>query len=104
MIYEERNYSFRPADFQRFLKLFEAEGLPLMQEHLGGLVGYFTAETGELNTAMHLWAYADLADRERRRAAMWADPRWITYADQVLPWIVRMHTRLLRPTRFSPLR
>lgn len=104
MIYEERNYSFQPAHFQRFLQLFEAEGLALMQEHLGGLVGYFTTETGELNTAMHLWAYADLADRERRRAAMWADPRWIAYADQVLPWIVRMQTRLLRPTRFSPLR
>jgi hypothetical protein len=104
MIYEERNYTFQPAHFQRFLKLFEAEGLALMNEHLGGLVGYFTAETGELNTAVHIWAYADLADRERRRAAMWADPRWITYADKVLPWIVRMETRLLRPTSFSPLR
>jgi hypothetical protein len=103
MIYEERNYGFQPANFRRFLQVFEAEGLALMREHLGKLVGYFVAETGELNTAVHLWAYADLADRERRRNALWADPRWITYSEKVLPWIVRMETRLLKPTAFSPL-
>ncbi|UZG44390.1 NIPSNAP family protein [Caldimonas thermodepolymerans] len=104
MIYEERNYVFSPAAFRPFLKVLEEEGLPLMLEHLGQLVGYFVAETGELNTAVHLWAYKDLEDRERRRAAMWADPRWQTYADKVLPWIIRMDTRLLKPTSFSPLK
>ncbi|MFT3666970.1 NIPSNAP family protein [Piscinibacter sp.] len=104
MIVEERNYAFQPAHFRRFLALFEAEGIPLMKEHLGQLIGVFTAETGELNTVMQMWVYPDLAERERRRAAMWADPRWLAYADQVLPWIVRMETRLLKPTAFSPLR
>lgn len=104
MVVEERDYTFHPAHFRRFLAVFEAQGLPLMQQHLGELVGVFTAETGELNTVVQVWRYADLADRERRRTAMWADPRWLAYAEQVLPWIARMQTRLLRPTSFSPLR
>jgi len=104
VIYEERNYSFAPAHFRPFLTLFEAEGLALTRQHLGTLVGYFTAETGQLNTAVHIWAFEDLMDRQRRREALWADPAWQAYADKVLPWIVRMENRLLQPTAFSPLR
>lgn len=103
MIYEERNYSFAPLNFRPFLRLFEDEGLALTCAHLGQLVGYFTAETGSLNTAVHIWAFEDLADRERRRAAMWNDPEWLAYSAKVLPWIVRMENRLLKPTGFSPL-
>ncbi len=33
-------------------------------------------ETGPLNTYVHVWAYENAADRERRRAAMQADPEW----------------------------
>ncbi|MDN8614906.1 NIPSNAP family protein [Variovorax ginsengisoli] len=103
MIYEERNYSFAPLNFRPFLRLFEDEGLALTCAHLGQLVGYFTAETGALNTAVHIWAFEDLADRERPRAAMWSDPEWLAYSAKVLPWIVRMENRLLKPTGFSPL-
>jgi len=104
VIYEERNYSFAPLNFRPFLQLFEAEGLALTRQHLGNLVGYFTAETGQLNTAVHIWAFDDLMDRQRRREAMWSDPAWLAYSAKVLPWIVRMDNRLLQPTGFSPLR
>lgn len=103
MIYEERNYLFKPAHFQQFLTLFEKEGLEIMTRHLGTLVGYFTTEIGELNTAVHIWAYESFEDRLNRRQAMWADPQWVQYAEKVTPWIVRMESRLLRPTSFSPL-
>ncbi|WP_353154424.1 NIPSNAP family protein [Pollutimonas bauzanensis] len=103
MIYEERSYMFQPAHFQPFLALFEKEGLDIMTSHLGGLVGYFTTEIGQLNTAVHIWAYSNFEDRLARREAMWKDPRWITYSEKVVPWIVTMESRLLRPTRFSPL-
>ncbi len=103
MIYEERCYQFEPAQFQRFLALFEAEGLDLMRGHLGHLVAYFTAETGTLNSAVHIWRYDSFEDRLARRQNLWADPAWQAYADKVLPWIVKMESRLLRPTRFSPL-
>ena len=104
MIYEERNYSFAPANLRPFLTLFEAEGLPLVRGHLGHLVAYFTAETGQLNTAVHIWGFEDLVDRDRRRTALWNDPQWVAFSAKVLPWIVGMENRLLRPTGFSPLR
>lgn len=104
MIYEERNYSFAPLNFRPFLKIFEEEGLELTRRHLGQLVAYFTTETGQLNTAVHIWAFEDMADRDRRREAMWSDPEWLAYSAKVLPWILRMDNRLLKPTGFSPLR
>lgn len=103
MIYEERNYLFQVAHFSEFLGLFEQEGLPIMQSHLGKLVAYFITETGELNTAVHIWAYSSFEDRLKRREALWADPAWVHYAAKVTPWILRMESRLLRPTSFSPL-
>jgi hypothetical protein len=103
MIYEERSYMFQPAHFQSFLTLFEQEGLDIMTSHLGGLVGYFTTEVGQLNTAVHIWAYSSFEDRLSRREAMWQDASWISYSEKVMPWIVTMESRLLRPTRFSPL-
>lgn len=103
MIYEERNYLFQPANFQTFLKLLEEEGLPIMTRHLGKLVGFFTTEIGELNTVVHIWAYESFEDRLKRREAMWSDPDWLAYAGKVTPWILRMESRILRPTRFSPL-
>ena len=45
MIYEERCYTLQPAHFRRFLAVFEAEGLDMILEHLGQLVGYFATET-----------------------------------------------------------
>lgn len=103
MVYEERNYSFSPQHFRPFLALFQDEGLPLITGHLGHLVAYFTTETGQLNTAVHIWAFDDLVDRDRRRTALWNDPAWNAFAAKVLPWIVRMDNRLLKPTSFSPL-
>lgn len=103
VIYEERSYMFLPVHFQPFLALFEKEGLDIMTSYLGGPVGYFTTEIGQLNTAVHLWAYSSFEDRLTRREAMWKDSRWIVYSEKVMPWIVAMESRLLRPTRFSPL-
>ena len=86
-----------------FLALFEAEGLGLVRAHLGQLLGYFTTETGTLNTVVHWWVFEDLADRERRRAAMWSDPEWLAYSEKALPMILSMENRLLKPTGFSPM-
>lgn len=103
MIYEQRCYSLSPAGMRPFLALYEREGLAMLREHLGELVAFFVTETGELNQVVHMWRYQDLIDREVRRSALWRDPQWLAYADKVLPFIVRMESRILRPTAFSPL-
>ena len=42
----------------------------------GELIGYFTTVIGPLNEITHIWAFADHADRSRRRAELMADPAW----------------------------
>lgn len=102
MIVDHRVYTLRPGAVQPFLELFEREGLPLYLHYCGKLVGYYVADSGELNQVIHLWSYTSVEDRERRRAALYLDARWTAFLDAALPFIVKQESRLLKPTRFSP--
>ena len=104
MIVDLRTYTLKPGKAGEFLKLFEAEGLALQTKHCGRLVGYFTTETGTLNQVVQMWAYEDSADRDARRASLWADPEWLAFGQKVLHLFQHQENRLLKPTSFSPLR
>jgi hypothetical protein len=51
---------------------------------------------------VHLWQYQDLADRERRRDAMEADPEWQVYRRIALEedTLVDMENQILKPAPF----
>jgi hypothetical protein len=102
MLMDLRTYTFHPGKLQVFLPRFEREGLPLQTKHCGNLVGYFTTETGVLNQVVQLWAYEDAADRDARRASLWADPAWQAFGEFALPLIQHQECRLLKPAAFSP--
>ena len=76
MIYEMRTYGMKVGSVPVYLELVEQEGIQTQKGHLGELVGYFSTEIGPLNQIVHIWAFADLADRAARRATLAADPRW----------------------------
>jgi NIPSNAP len=104
LIVEQRTYTFRPGTLQRWLKKYESDGLPIQKRHLGRFLGLFTAETGNAHQTVALWAYDSLDDRDRRRAAMNADPAWQAYIDEIwaMEAIEAQEVRFLRPTAFSP--
>ena len=104
MIFELRTYTAKAGRTADFLKLYEAEALPLQKKYLGGLVGFYTSEIGPLNEIVHLWRYASLADRETRRAALEADPAWDVYRAHYkeLDAIDHQNSKILKPTAFSP--
>lgn len=104
MIYEERSYRLKPGAVPAYLALVENEGLPIQRGHLGQLIGYFHTEIGTLNQVVHIWAYESLDDRERRRAALMQDPRWLAFIPKLQPLIDVMESRILKPAPFSPLR
>lgn len=106
MIYEIRTYTFKPLRAADWLALYHEEGLPLQQELLGRLVGFFTTEIGDLGQIVHIWAYESLDDRLARRDRMAADSRWQAFVAKVkaLDALVSMESRLMRPTDFSPLK
>ena len=104
MIVEERIYRIRTGGMGTYLKLVREEGLAIQQPILGRLIGYFTTEVGPLSQITHLWAYADLEDRRRRRQQLADDPRWQAFLPKLAETIEQAENRILLPTDFSPLR
>jgi hypothetical protein len=104
VIVEERIYRIRNGRMGRYLQLVREEGLAIQQPILGQLVGYFTTEIGVLSQVTHMWAYADLEDRRRRRQQLADDPRWQAFLPKLAENIEQAENRILLPTDFSPLR
>lgn len=102
MLIDLRIYTFHPGKLGEFLKLAESTILPLQAKHCGNCIFYSVSDTGTLNQVIQAWAYEDAADRDRRRAALWADPDWQKLGAAALPWIAHQENRLLKPTSFSP--
>lgn len=103
MIVEQRTYRVKAGAVRHYLRTYEHEGgLELQKKYLGRLVGYFSTEIGPLNEIVHLWAYDDLNDREQRRAALSADPKWQEYAPKIFQYIETQESKILKPAPFSP--
>jgi hypothetical protein len=104
VIVEHRTYTLKALRTGDFLKLYERAALPLQLKYLGHMIGFYVSEIGPLNEVVHLWGFASLAERERRRALMEADPGWAVYrqALQELDVVVEQSTKMLRSTSFSP--
>jgi hypothetical protein len=104
MILDERTYAIYPAHVKEYLRVYVEEGMALQISHLGDLVGWFTTDAGVVNEVVHMWRYQDMGDRERRRAAMDADPNWQVFRERTSGFVQSMRSRILRPTAFSPMR
>ena len=104
MIVEERCYTLKPGTVQLYYQDYDPRGLGIQTSILGNLIGYFHTEIGELNQIVHLWGYDLLAERERRRALLASDPEWQDYLKQSPDIIVKMESRILIPSPFSPIR
>jgi hypothetical protein len=104
MIVEHRTYTFRPGSVDGWLKKYEAEGLPIQKRHLNRFLGLYVSEIGTLHTTVLMWGYDSLADREARRAAMYADPAWQEFIAGIwdLGAIQRQEVMIMNPAPFSP--
>ena len=105
MLIDLRTYTLRIGSVRDFLALYAAEGLAVQSEHLGPPLGYYTTEVGELSQVVHLWQYQNAADRERRRAALESDPRWLAYRSKssMCGHLVRQQNSLLKTVDFAAL-
>jgi hypothetical protein len=103
MIYEIRTYRLKTGATPEYLRLIGEECIAIQKSHLGTLFGYFQADIGPLNEIVHIWAYADIADRERRRAALLEDPRWRALLPQIQSHIETMENKIMKPAPFWDL-
>ncbi len=102
MIFEQRTYRLKVGATAAYLDHVSRRGISIQKRHLENLVGYFTSEIGPLNQIVHIWAYENLEDRERKRAALAADPEWIAFVPNIQVLIETMENVILKPTSFSP--
>ena len=79
MLFDLRTYTCKPGSLKAHLALYEEFGLGPQSRNLGDPFAYMVTETGNPNTYVHIWVYENAADREVRRAALWADPDWLSY-------------------------
>jgi hypothetical protein len=105
MLLDVRTYTCRPGTIKKHLALYEKLGKGPQTRHLGQPFAYLVTETGNVNQYIHIWAYENAGDRERRRAAMWADPEWIAYTEESakLGALDQQENRLMTPVAFFPL-
>jgi hypothetical protein len=106
MLIDHRTYTVRPGTMPQQLKLYEEFGLKAQKRHLGEPLAYLIAESGELNTYVHIWVYKDAADREARRAAMQADPEWQTFMRKNAEAgnLIKQVNKLMTPAAFAPIK
>ncbi|MBS0336314.1 MAG: NIPSNAP family protein [Proteobacteria bacterium] len=104
MFVEERMYLLYPGKVQEYFSIYENEGMPTQLKHLPHMVGYYFTEVGVQNLVVHMWAYDDLNQRDRCRAAMQADPAWKAYTARIRPLIVSQETRIMKPAPFFKAR
>ena len=104
MIVEERTYHVYTGKLAELVRLYADEGIAIQEEVLGNLIGWFTVDVGELSSVVSLWGYEGSGQREERRAALQADPRWQTFVAKIQPLIHTQRNRILVPTSFSPIR
>ena len=104
MILEQRDYHVYTGKLAELVRLYETEGIPIQAEVLGGFVGAFTVDVGDLSTYSHFWRYESYEERAERRATLQARDDWKAFLAKIQPLIHTQRSRILVPTPFSPLR
>ncbi len=105
MLLDVRTYTCRPGTIKKHLELYERMGKGPQTRHLGQPLAYLVTETGNPNQYVHIWVYENAGDREKKRAAMQADPDWIAYTQESakLGALEKQENRLMRPVDFFPI-
>lgn len=105
MLLDVRTYTCRPGTIKKHLELYERLGKGPQTRHLGQPLAYLVTETGDPNQYVHIWVYENAGDREKRRAAMQADPDWVAYTQESakLGALEKQENKLMRPVDFFPI-
>ncbi|MFN8221936.1 MAG: NIPSNAP family protein [Gaiellales bacterium] len=102
MILEIRDYHVHTGKLGELVRLYAEEGIEIQKAVLGGFVGAYTTEIGELSTYVHLWRYESFEERLRRRNDLQARDDWKAFLAKLTPLIHTQSNRILIPTSFSP--
>ena len=104
-LYELRTYTLHVGKMGEAVKLYQELGFPALQKggHDKHLVGYFQGDTGVINQVVHLWKFADDADRRAHWAAVFANPDFVEgFASKFRPLVMTQEVKLLHAAPWGP--
>ncbi len=99
MIYEIRTYGLIPGSLAEVEKRF-GEAYEYRKKY-SEMAAFWHTEIGALNEIIHVWPYADLAERSRIRAQATANET--NWPPKIGEFIRTQHSEILVPFPFSPL-
>ena len=103
-IYEKRTYAVVVGQMPEVIRLYSTLGWPALERGGFGknLVGYFTADTGELHQLIHLWRFDSDDDRRAFWARLFGDADFMTFAKQLRPLLKTQSNQLLLAAPWGP--
>ncbi|MDO8906547.1 NIPSNAP family protein [Hydrogenophaga sp.] len=93
---DHRVYTIALRKMPEFVEVFNRLAMPILMETLGHPLGFWTSVVGPQNQFIHLWAYEDLADYERRCLARDTHRDFPAYLAASGHLITAQETRLIR--------
>jgi len=97
MIYEIRTYTLKPGSVAEVEKRF-GDAYDYRKKY-SPLAAFWHTEIGPLNQIIHMWPYADHAERARVRAEAAKDPNW---PPKIQEFVLHMESEILVPFPFLP--
>ena len=101
-IYELRIYRTQMGGAAAYGKNFKE--VRAARDKYSPIWGAWTGEIPQPNEWIHLWRYKNLGERFEARGAAMKDPEWQAYLAKGPPLLAAMHSTLLMPTAYSPLK
>ncbi len=101
-VYELRSYRAQVGRVGEWLQLFK--GIMPVREKYSKNVGLWQTEMGQLNEAVHLWAYDSLNHRAEVRARALQDPEWQAFVGKASALLLEMKSMALIPSPHSPMK
>ena len=101
-LYELRWYRSLPGRIGEWIRHIK-DVMPTREKYSKN-VGLWQTEMGQLNEAVHLWAYRDLNERAATRAKVVQDPEWQAFLGRSAPLLLDMKSVILIPAPSSPMK
>ncbi|XP_028397175.1 protein NipSnap homolog 3B-like [Dendronephthya gigantea] len=101
-VYEMRQHTVLPSKLAQFSHRFQ-QGVEDRNKY-SQLIGIWYSEFGELNRVYHLWHYRTPDERMKIRETAEKDEMWSETIRDCKLFLSSMSSKLLVPTKFSPLK
>ena len=97
MFIEQRTYSLVPGGAAEYINLYEELGRAVQERILGGMLGYYTRDIGELNQLVYFWSFSSMDERTRRRADLAADADFKAFRGKIRHLVLKQESSILVP-------